>query len=96
MPAGRLALIDCGFGEYRMQPFGGQVLLISRLPSTDYNVLFEAPLPLGKAYAHRGLVTGAHRLVEIPGDHYSIVEGALAGQVAEAFEGDIAARRATA
>lgn len=88
----RLKLIDYRLDDYRMQPFGGQLLLISALPSTDYKIMFEAPLPLEQAYAYLGLIAGTHRLVEMPGNHESIVEGDLARRIADAIEGDIAAR----
>lgn len=88
---GRLELIDHRLAEYRMQPFGGRLLLIEASSPSRHSVLYQTPPPLGRTYADRGLAVGNCRLVDIQGDHRSMIKGAQARQIADAIESEIAA-----
>ncbi len=86
---GRLELIDHRLEEYRMRPFGGRLLLIEGSRPTHHNVRYQAPPPIAAAYADLGLVTGPHRRVEIDADHFAVIRGAPARQIADAIESSI-------
>lgn len=81
----RLGLIDLRTSDYRMRALPGQPLLIEATRLPPMNIRSEL-IPLAPAYEFAGLIPDGQVLVQIPGDHGSIVRFPLAEQVASAIE----------
>lgn len=81
----RLGMIDLRLGVYRMRALSGQPLLIEATKLHPMQMRSEMA-PLASAYDLVGLTPDGQVLVQIPGDHLSIVSHPLAEQVAAAIE----------
>lgn len=86
--AHRLDLLELQRDAYRMTPLGGRLLLIeaSRLAG-----IRSEPIPLASSYDSAGLAPDGYTLVQLPGNHLSLVVSPLAEQVAAAIDDAIRA-----
>ena len=84
----RLGLIDLRRDSYRMTPLPGQPLLIEAPAQPG---LRSEPIPMASAYEGAGLVPDGYTLVQLPGDHSSVVRTPLAEEVAAAIDDAIRA-----
>ena len=87
----RLGLIDLRRDAYRMTPLPGKPLLIEALTLTS---ILSEPIPVAPAYDRTGLTPDGYTLVQLPGDHNSVVRAPLVEQVAAAIDDAIRAQEA--
>lgn len=85
----RLGLIDFQRDAYRMTPLPGRPLLIEGITLTS--ILSES-VPVAPLYDEAGLTPDGHTLVQLRGDHSSVVRAPLAEQVAAAVDDAIRAQ----
>jgi thioesterase domain-containing protein/acyl carrier protein len=83
--AGRLWLIDPRLDAYRMRPVQGRLVLVEAT-KPDARILSERPDSLAQTYLDLGLARDFHILLELPGDHDSVLRAPLVERVAEAIE----------
>lgn len=90
--AARLWLIDPRLDAYRMRPFQGRLLLVEAT-GPNSRILWERPDSLAQTYLDLGLARDGQILLQLPGDHDSVLSAPLVERIAEAIEEAIVGAR---